>query len=85
MNSPSVFVIEDDFAVRDSLVLLLRAEGLRARGFANGSEFFFNLPNDPVACIVTDLDGPLLQRLDRPHPIRFERGVMYAPDPALWG
>lgn len=37
------------------------------------------------ACIVTDLDGPLLQRLDRPHPIRFERGVMYAPDPALWG
>ena len=37
------------------------------------------------ACIVTDLDGPLLQRLDRPHPIRFERGVMHAPDPALWG
>ena len=37
------------------------------------------------ACIVTDLDGPLLQRLDRPHPIRFERGVMQAPDPALWG
>ena len=37
------------------------------------------------ACMVTDLDGPLLQRLDRPHPIRFERGVMRAPDPALWG
>jgi len=37
------------------------------------------------ACAVTDLDGPLLQRLDRRHPIRFERGVMHAPDPALWG
>ena len=37
------------------------------------------------ACLVTDLDGPLLQRLDRPHPIRFERGVMQAPDSALWG
>ena len=36
-------------------------------------------------CIVTDLDGPLLQRLDRPHPIRFEHGVMHAPDVALWG
>jgi hypothetical protein len=34
---------------------------------------------------VTDLDGPLLQRLDRRHAIRFERGVMHAPDPALWG
>jgi two-component system response regulator FixJ len=58
MNSPSVFVIEDDFAVRDSLILLLRSEGLRARGFANGAEFFDNLPNDPVACIVTDLRMP---------------------------
>ena len=37
------------------------------------------------AFLVTDLDGPLLQRLDRPHPIRFERGVMQAPDSALWG
>ena len=37
------------------------------------------------ACAVTDLDGPLLQRLDRRHPIRFERGVMQVPDPALWG
>ena len=37
------------------------------------------------SCTVTDLDGPLLQRLDRSHPIRFERGVMHAPDPALWG
>jgi hypothetical protein len=27
----------------------------------------------------------LLQRLDRRHPIRFERGVMHAPEPALWG
>lgn len=56
--TPSVFVIEDDFAVRDSLVTLLRSEGLRARGFAGGAEFFDNLPNDPVACVVTDLRMP---------------------------
>jgi two-component system response regulator FixJ len=56
--TPSIFVIEDDFAVRDALVQLLRAEGLRARGFANGDEFFANLPSDPVACVVTDLRMP---------------------------
>ncbi|MDB5421009.1 MAG: fixJ [Brevundimonas sp.] len=56
--TPSVFVIEDDFAVRDSLIQLLRAEGLRARGFANGEEFFANLPTDRIACIVTDLRMP---------------------------
>lgn len=53
--TPSVFVIDDDFAVRDSLVLLFRTEGLRARGFASGAEFFSHVPNDPVACVVTDL------------------------------
>ena len=57
-TTPSVFVIEDDFAVRDSLVLLLRSEGLRARGFASGVEFFANLPTDQVACVVTDLRMP---------------------------
>lgn len=56
--TPSVFVIEDDFAVRDSLIHLLRAEGMRARGFANGAEFFANLPTDRVACVVTDLCMP---------------------------
>ena len=54
----SVFIIEDDFAVRDSLVTLLRAEGMRARGFASGLDFFANLPTDKVACVVTDLRMP---------------------------
>jgi L-alanine-DL-glutamate epimerase-like enolase superfamily enzyme len=36
-------------------------------------------------CTVADLDGPLLQRMDRSDPIRFERGVMHAPAAALWG
>lgn len=58
MMTTSIFVIEDDFAVRDSLVTLLRAEGLRARGFASGVDFFDNLPGDRVACVVTDLHMP---------------------------
>ncbi|WGM46169.1 Transcriptional regulatory protein FixJ [Brevundimonas sp. NIBR10] len=58
MMTTSVFVIEDDFAVRDSLVTLLRAEGLRARGFASGVDFFDNLPADKIACVVTDLHMP---------------------------
>ena len=53
--TPSIFVIDDDFAVRDSLVLLLRKEGMRARGFASGADFFSQAPDDPVACVVTDL------------------------------
>jgi L-alanine-DL-glutamate epimerase-like enolase superfamily enzyme len=37
------------------------------------------------SCRYVDLDGPLLQRLDREAPIRYERGTMAVPDRALWG
>lgn len=36
-------------------------------------------------CAFVDLDGPLLQRLDRASPIRYEAGTMHGPAPALWG
>jgi len=36
-------------------------------------------------CRYVDLDGPLLQRLDRSPPIRYEHGLMYPPARALWG
>jgi len=53
-----VFVIEDDAAVRDSLVLVLRGEGLQARGFASGADFFGQLPDEPSACVVPDVRMP---------------------------
>lgn len=36
-------------------------------------------------CRWVDLDGPLWQRADREHPIRYDGGVMGPPDAALWG
>jgi len=54
----SVFVIDDDAAVRDALLHLLRSEGVRARGFASGADFFANLPEDRSACVVTDIRMP---------------------------
>ena len=37
MTDHSVFVIDDDQAMRDSLLMLLRGEGIRARGFVLGT------------------------------------------------
>lgn len=54
----SVFVIDDDFSMRDSLLTVLRAKGIRARGFANGGDFFTHLPDAEYACIVTDMRMP---------------------------
>jgi L-alanine-DL-glutamate epimerase-like enolase superfamily enzyme len=37
------------------------------------------------SCKYVDLDGPLLQKLDRDEPMRFEAGRLHPPAPALWG
>jgi L-alanine-DL-glutamate epimerase-like enolase superfamily enzyme len=37
------------------------------------------------SCRYVDLDGPLLQRLDRANPIQFNHGLMQVPSRHLWG
>ena len=54
----SVFVVDDDPAVRDSIVMVLRGEGIRVRGFASGSDFIDHLPDDRLACVITDVRMP---------------------------
>lgn len=58
MSDHSVFVIDDDDAIRDSVVGLLRAHGIRTRAFASGEHFFDNLPDVPAACVITDVRMP---------------------------
>jgi L-alanine-DL-glutamate epimerase-like enolase superfamily enzyme len=36
-------------------------------------------------CAYVDLDGPLLQKLDRATPMHYHHGVIQAPATALWG
>ena len=67
MNPHSVFIVDDDPAMRDSLVLMLRGAGFRARAFVSADEFLENLPNDKSACVVSDVripgvEGPELVR-----------------------
>jgi two-component system response regulator FixJ len=61
MIQSSVFIIDDDPAMRDSLLMLLRGEGIRARGFASALLFLEALPTDKNACVVTDLRMPQME------------------------
>lgn len=36
-------------------------------------------------CDIVDLDGPILLAKDRSHPIKYEKDIIYPPDPQLWG
>jgi len=58
MTEHSVFVIDDDEAVRDSILCLLRSQGVRTRAFTSGVQFFDNLPDVPSACVITDVRMP---------------------------
>ena len=58
MTGHSVFVIDDDAAVRDSLLTLLRGQGFVARGFVSGIDFFSRLPEARSACVITDIRMP---------------------------
>lgn len=54
----TVFVVEDDEAVRDSLSLLLKSEGLKVRAFSSGNEFLESWNENMAGCIVLDIRMP---------------------------
>lgn len=64
MTAPVVFVVDDDDAVRASVLNLLAAEGFEARGFAAGAAFIGAARPDTAACLVCDMKMPDLGGLD---------------------
>jgi two-component system response regulator FixJ len=57
-EAATVYVVDDDEAVRDSLLFLLQVDGLPVRGFAGAAEFLAALPQLTAGCVVTDLRMP---------------------------
>ena len=53
-----VAVVEDDAAMRDSVVRLMRSEGLAAEPFATAEAFLSELPRRPPRCVLADLRLP---------------------------
>jgi two-component system, LuxR family, response regulator FixJ len=57
-SARSVFVVDDDDAALDSLIMLLKAEGLPAKGFSSPIEFLEDLSDHARGCVITDLRMP---------------------------
>jgi two-component system response regulator FixJ len=54
----TVFVVDDDEAALDSLVVLLRSEGLNPRGFRSAEAFLASLTPEARGCVVSDVRMP---------------------------
>ena len=57
-HSPTVFLVDDDEAVRDSLGLLMKSVGLTSRSFASATEFLAEYDSDRPGCLVLDIRMP---------------------------
>ncbi len=53
-----VYVVDDDEAVRDSVVLLLDTAGIQCRAYASAEEFLEDYEPDRHACLVVDIRMP---------------------------
>jgi two-component system, LuxR family, response regulator FixJ len=62
-----VYVVDDDEAVRHSLLTLLDSEGYLVRGFASGQEFLAAAPTLGPGCLVVDVRMPGMDGLELQH------------------
>ena len=60
----TVYIVEDDEAVRDSLSLLLQSEGLPVSAYDRGSRFLADWRPDMTGCVVLDIRMPEMDGME---------------------
>ena len=70
----TVYIVDDDSAVRDSLSLLLSLRGYRTASFACAEDFLAALRPEWAGCLLADIRMPGLSGLELQH-VLIERGV----------
>src|SRR5262245_60817142 len=73
---PIVFVVDDDISIRESLELLILAEGWEPRTFASAQEFLARPRATVPSCLILDVTLPDLHGLDVQKRVAAERSDM---------
>jgi two-component system response regulator FixJ len=64
MTEPTVFVVDDDDAVRDSLTILLESTGYRAEGYGSARALLDAIGPEAQGCIIADVRMPGMDGLE---------------------
>ena len=67
---PTVFIIDDDSGVRESIKDLVESVGLRAESFATAQQFLASERRDAPSCLVLDVRLPGISGLDLQHDLK---------------
>jgi two-component system response regulator FixJ len=73
---PTVFVVDDDNAVRDALRFLLRSVGLTVETFASATEFLEAYRDDRPGCLVLDIRMPGMTGLELQDKLMERRSIL---------
>jgi len=63
-NSPTVFVVDDDEAMRESLTWLIESVGLKVETFASADEFLKSYYPGRAGCVLLDVRMPGMSGLE---------------------
>jgi FixJ family two-component response regulator len=74
---PTVFIVDDDADVRESLQELLESVGLRSQLFGSAQEFLKAARGDGLSCLILDVRLPGISGLDLQHELK--RGKVSIP------
>ena len=74
-SAPTVFIVDDDEAVRSSLRLLLKSVGLPTLAYAGAAEFLTASHPEQAGCLVLDVRMPGMSGLDLQQELN-RRGAM---------
>ena len=71
---PTIFIVDDDRDVRESLQELLESVGLHSKSFRTAQEFLSSPPpGDGPSCLILDVRLPGISGLDLQHQLKIEK------------
>src|ERR1700721_271285 len=76
-DAPTVFIVDDDSDVRESLQELLESVGLNSQSFGTAKEFLASPRSDGPSCLILDVRLPGISGLDLQHELK--RGKVSIP------
>lgn len=74
---PTVFIVDDDRDIRESLQELLESVGLTSKSFGSAQEFLSSARGDGPSCLILDVRLPGISGLDLQHELK--RGRVSIP------